>query len=192
MGLHVDEEDDDLMRPAFDIALPVTLDGLRHKWLKNDSIQPILIDRQSSRLLRDIFKLHKMGLDIKATPDVEFKGEDGSDASGPTREYFYLSMSLLTTGDSSIRLFEGQKDHLMPIHCVESLDSMLFYYTGVMISHSFLHDGYPIVGISRAAVAYIITGSIDEAIPFLSIEDVPDYELRKLLDKVLYTMISLN
>ncbi len=192
MGLHVDEEDDDLMRPAFDIALPDTLDGLRHKWLKNDSIQPILIDHQSSRLLRDIFKLHKMGLDIKATPDVEFKGEDGSDASGPTREYFYLSMSLLTTGDSSIHLFEGQKDHLMPIHCVESLDSKLFYYTGVMISHSFLHDGYPIVGISRAAVAYIITGSIDEAIPFLNIEDVPDYELRKLLDKVLYTMISLN
>jgi hypothetical protein len=44
----------------------------------------------------------------------------------------------------------------------------------VKISHPFLHDGYPIVGISNAAVAYLITGSIDEAIPFLTIEDVPD------------------
>ena len=46
-----------------------------------------------------------------------------------------------------------------------------------MISHSFLHNGYPLVGVSRAVTAYIITGSIDEAIPFIDINDVPDYEL---------------
>ena len=55
-----------------------------------------------------------------------------------------------------------------------------------MISHSFLHNGYPLVGVSRAVTAYIITGSIDEAIPFIDINDVPDYELRQLLEKVLY------
>ncbi|CAB4027766.1 G2 M phase-specific E3 ubiquitin- ligase [Paramuricea clavata] len=172
------------MASVFDSPLPVTLSSFKHRWLNSNSMQSIVIDRHSPRPLRDIFKLHKKGLNIRAIPDVEFKGEDGTDASGPTREYFHLSMSLLTAGDSSIQLFEGQNDHLMPIHCVESQDSMLFYYTGVMISHSFLHDGYPLVGLSKAAVAYIITGSIYEAIPFLSIEDVPDYEIRQMLEKV--------
>ena len=162
---------------------PLTLSSFRNNWISSNC-QPIVIDRQSSKLLRDIFKLHKKGIDIKAIPDVEFKGEDGTDASGPTREYFFLSMSLLATGDAAVHLFEGQTDHLMPIHCLESLDSMLFYYAGVMISHSFLHNGYPLVGVSRAVAAYIITGSIDEAIPFIDINDVPDYELRQLLEKI--------
>ena len=161
----------------------LTVENFRDN-LNHSNCQPIAIDRQSPKLLRDIFKLHKKGLDIKAIPDVEFKGEDGTDASGPTREYFFLSMSLLATGDSAVHLFEGQRDHLMPIHCVESLDSMLFYYTGVMISHSFLHSGYPLVGLSKAVAAYIITGFIDEVIPLIDINDVPDFEIRKLLEKV--------
>ena len=90
-------------------------------------------------------------------------------------------MSLLASGDSSVHLFEGEPDHLMSIHCVESLDSMLFCYAGLMISHSFLHDGYPLIGVSKAAAAYIITASVDEAIPYLSSRDIPDCEIREIL-----------
>lgn len=145
-------------------ALPTTLDGFWQSWYNPNLEQKILVDRRSPKLLRDIFKLYKKGLNKRATPDVEFRGEEGSDASGPTREYFYLAMSRLVSGDPDIHLFEGEEDHLVPIHCIESYDSLLFYYTGLMICHSVLHEGYPLVGLSETVVAYIITGSIDEAV----------------------------
>ena len=94
----LDNDEDELMTSAFDVSPPETLAGFKNHWLKNSSQQTIVIDRHSSRPLRDIFKLHKKGIDIRAIPDVEFKGEDGTDASEPTREYFYLSMRLVTAG----------------------------------------------------------------------------------------------
>ena len=124
--IDIDNDKDDTNPFKTGMQSPLTLSSFRNNWI-NSNCQPIVINRQSSKLLRDIFKLHKKGLDIKAIPDVEFKGEDGTDASGPTREYFFLSMSLLATGDSAVHLFEGQTDHPMPIHCLESLDSMLCY-----------------------------------------------------------------
>ena len=55
----------------------------------------------------------------------------------------------------------------MPIHCIGSYDSLLIYYTG-LICHSVLHEGYPLVGLSEAVVAYIMTGFIDQAVQYLS------------------------
>ena len=181
-----EEDDEELARSVFDVptALPSTLDGFRQSWYNPNLEQKILVDRRSPKLLRDIFKLYKKGLNIQATPDVEFRGEEGSDASGPTRECFYLAMSCLVSGDPDMHLFEGEEDHLVPIHCIESYDSFLFYYTGLMICHSVLHDGYPLVGLSEAVVAYIMTGSIDEAVQYLSFQDIPDLEVREVLEKV--------
>ena len=80
-----------------------------------------------------------------------------------------MATSCLLSGDSDIHLFEGEEDHLVPIHCIGSYDSLLFYYTGLMICQCVLHEGYPLVGLSEAVVAYIMTGSIDEAVQYLSV-----------------------
>lgn len=164
-----EEDDEELAISVFDVptALPSTLDGFRQSWYNPNLEQKILVDRCSPKLLRDIFKLYKKGLNIQATPDVEFRGKEGSDASGPTREYFYQAMFCLVSGDPDSHLFEGEEDHLVPIHCIESYDSLLFCYTGLMICHSVLHEGYPRVGLSEAVVAYIMTGSIDKAVQYL-------------------------
>ena len=53
-----------------------------------------------------------------------------------------------------------------------------------MICHSVLHDGYPLVGLSKAPVAYIVTGSVDEAVQYLTVQDVPDLDIRNILQKV--------
>ena len=111
-------------------------------------------------------------------------GEDGSEASGPTHEYFYLSMARLASGDDNLHLFQGETDHLVPIDCIKSYDSLLFYYADLLISHSVLHEGYPIVGLSQAAVAYIVTGSFDEAVQYLTVKDIPDLEIRNILQRV--------
>ena len=101
-----------------------------------------------------------------------------------TVEYFHRAMSLLKSGDKSMILFEGEEDHCVPIHCLEALDSNLFYYTGMIISHSLLHDGFPFPGMSQAVVGYVITGSMDEAVPWLVPKDVPDLEIRQTMAKV--------
>lgn len=167
-----------------DQCLMYLLHCQQHSWYNPNLEQKILVDRRSPKLLWDIFKLYKKGLNIRATPDVEFRGEEGSDASGPTREYFYLAMSRLVSGDPDIHLFEGEEDHLVPIHCIESYDSLLFYCNGLMICHSVLHEGYPLV-------AYIITGSIDEAVQYLSLQDIPDLEVREVLQKVSTLTVSM-
>ena len=124
----LDDGDEELFKSVFDERTPtLTISDFRRHWSDNSlPEQKINIDRQSPTLLRDIFKLYKKGLNIRADPDVHFMGEDRSDASGPTREYFYLSMARLVSGADNLHLFEGEQDHLMPIHCVESYDSLLF------------------------------------------------------------------
>ena len=185
LSIILDDDYEELLTPVlfdFEQTPALTIADFRRHWCDNSlGEQKIYIDRQSPTLLHDVFKLYKKGLNIRAVPDVHFIGEDGSDASGPTREYFYLSMARLESGDENLHLFEGEKDHLMPIHCIESYDSLLFYYVGLLISHSALHEGYPLVGLSKAAVAYIITGSLDEAVQYLTPKDLPDLEIRNIL-----------
>ena len=170
--------------------MPSTLDSFRQSWYNPNLELKILIDRRSPKLLRDIFKLKK-GLNIRATPDVEFRGEEGSDASGPTRKYFYLAMSRLVSGDPDIHLFDGEENHLVAMHCIECYDSLLFYYTGLMVCHSVLHEGYPLVGLSETVVAYIMTGCIDEAVQCLSLQDIPNLEVREAIERVSTCTISM-
>lgn len=80
---------------------------------------------------------------------------------------------------------------MCPYTVLNDYDSLLFYYTGLMICHSVLHEGYPLVGLSEAVVAYIITGSIDEAVQYLSLQDIPDLEVREVLQKVSTLTVSM-
>ena len=40
-------------------------------------------------------------------------------------------------------------------------------------------------------MAYIITGSIDEAVQYLSLQDIPDLEVREVLQKVSTLTVSI-
>lgn len=152
--------------------------------VKHGQEQSISISRKSTTILADLIKLHKRGLDIQLKPDVEFLGEDGVDASGPTREFFHLTMEALATGDRRISLFEGERDHFLPLHSIDALESNLFFYVGRLISHSFLHGGYPFVGMAQPVVRYIYSASVDEAIPIITLKDVPDLSIREDIEKV--------
>ena len=59
-------------------------------------------------------------------------------------EYLYLLMSKIRGGDGTIILFDGQP-----------------------LAQSFLHGGYPFVGMSQAAVHYLITDDIDESTVYI-------------------------
>ncbi|XP_028407185.1 uncharacterized protein LOC114529572 [Dendronephthya gigantea] len=145
----------------------------------------ISVNRKSTTFLADQVKLHKRGLEICHKPDVEFIGEEGMDASGPTKEYFHLTMQTLMSGDLRISMFEGKPDHLLPLHSTEAVESNLFFYAGRMIAHSFLHQGFPFVGMAMPVVTYIITGSIEEGIPQITFDDLPDLIIKDTLHRVM-------
>lgn len=153
--------------------------------------QPIFINRESETLLADFVKIHKKGMDISLLLDVEFVGEDAMDASGPSREYFHLMMKSLRAGDRRICLFEGEEGHLLPIHSTDALESSLFYYAGRMIAHSFLHSGFPFVGMSEAVTTYIVSSSIDESLPYLTVKDIPDLTIRQIMEEVIISATNL-
>ena len=54
-----------------------------------------------------------------------------------------------------------------------------------MIAHSFVRKGYPFVGMAQAAVTYILSPSVDEAIPQITFDDLPDLFIKDTLSKVI-------
>ncbi|XP_028390794.1 uncharacterized protein LOC114515697 [Dendronephthya gigantea] len=173
------------INPLEDVSgdpLEVYLSGI----VKEGRQQVITVSRKSTSLLADQIRLHKQGLEIKFKPNVEFIDEDAVDASGPTKEFFHLMMQTLVSGDRSISLFEGKPHHLLPLHSIEAIESNLFYYAGRMIGHSSLHKGFPFVGMTPAAVTYILSASVDEAIPQITLDDVPDIFMKDII----YKMVS--
>ena len=79
--------------------------------------QLITVQRSSNNIIRDVLKEYKRGsFDIQKVPDVEFIGEEGIDAKGLTREFSHIMMSCLREGKGGIAFFEGEMDHLLPVH----------------------------------------------------------------------------
>ena len=93
-------------------------------------------------------------------------------------------MTALRNGSGNISLFEGCEGHVLPNHNAEAQASQRFFYVGLICAHSFLHGGYPFVGMSPAAITYIVSGSMKAAVEKLTVEDIPDHAIRQKLEKV--------
>ena len=148
----------------------------------NASNQGIYIDRNSGIILRDLFKMLKRGqLDIKKVPDVTVIGEEGIDAEGLTKEFFTLVMVALTSDTGGYLMFEGQRDHLVPVISEEFHQSGCFKYVGQLIGMSVLHSGVGMIGLSRGLTIFMVTEDVEVASCHLSVKDVPDYCIQQAL-----------
>ena len=155
--------------------------------------QPIVVNRSPDTIIKEVMKEHKRGsIDLKKKPDVEFVGEAGMDADALTREYFHILMSSLKEGAGCIVLFEGEENHLLPVHCTEYVASQYFVYVGKMIAHSILHCGKGLVGLSRALAQFIVTDDIERSMLNLTVNDVPDLEIRESLGQVYNNIFKSN
>ena len=106
------------------------------------------------------------------------------DANALTREFCHIVMSGLKEGSGGLVLFEGEDDHLLPVHCAEYVASEYFVYVGKMIAHSILHSGKGLVGLSRAMLEFLVTNDIERSMLKLTVSDVPDLDIRASLEKV--------
>ena len=84
--------------------------------------------------------------------------------------------------------FEGETDHKIPVLNALLCNSGLYTSVGRMIAHSFLHRGPPVYGLSPAVLEFWTRESISEAV---TIEDVPDYDLRQALKEVHVLLLLL-
>ena len=155
----------------------------------NPRRQLIAVQRSLNNIIRDVLKEYKRGsLDIQKVPDVEFIGEEDIDAKGLTREFSHIMMSCLREGKGGIAFFEGEVDHLLPVHVA----SNYFSYVGKMIAHSVLRSGIGMVGLSRALCTFLITSDMERAMLDITVSDVPDVELRATVEKVCNFVCGFN
>lgn len=132
-----------------------------------------------------IFKNPNM--DLQKDVDVKFVGEMGTDLGGPKREFFSHIMHSFSKVDEAynIQILGGQDGHLIPLSGGYSVTEGYFEMVGKFIAWSVLHGGDGLVGLSRAVVEYLSTGSIEKASKKVHIKDLYDIELRTILeDKV--------
>ncbi|XP_022810308.1 uncharacterized protein LOC111347320 [Stylophora pistillata] len=130
---------------------------------------------------------------LKAVPNVVFEGnyisELGSDAGGPSREFFFLAltscMQEMQSGGSMF--FTGTANHLVPVHDWDLLEDGNFILVGKIIGHSMIHGGTGFVGMSQGIVKYIKTESVDVAAASITTEDVPDSDVQAQVGKIIDT-----
>lgn len=144
-----------------------------------------------SELRTDIMGIYKKpDLKLTANPKVRFEEEDAV-GSGPIREFLVSAITVIAEGIPSLSgrskpiiFFEGEKDHLIPIHDRTLRLSGAFKAAGRIIGHSILHGGPGLHGISPAIKHLLATSTeSDEPVPIV-LEDVPDMELRHLINQV--------
>ena len=152
----------------------------------------IYVNRMKEEFTADVLSIYK-----KANPcfrsnlRVKFENERAV-GEGPVREFFSLLMRFIQNGlylDDPAQLvmfFEGETDHKIPVPNALLCKAGLYTSVGRMIAHSFLHGGPPIYGLSPAVLEYWTHDSISEAV---TIEDIPDYDLRQALKQVYVVLL---
>ena len=122
--------------------------------LENTSRENFYISRLegSEEVKRDILGLYKdPRKNLRAPIKVRFDGEEGVGA-GPVREFFVSAMKIPMEGMSStgrpVVYFEGEKDHLLPIHNQMLQQMGAYTCIGKIIGHSILHGGPGRFGLS--------------------------------------------
>lgn len=98
----------------------------------------------------------------------------------------YFSLTFLIGHATLTKLFDGEPDHLVPLASKVLADSDLFTMAGRMISHSFLHGGPILSGLSPALVNVLTGGTQESTMAMLTLQDCPDIDHRETIQLVSY------
>lgn len=154
------------------------------------------LDMQLSRnkdiLQQALRKYKNPSFDITRPLNVSFVDEPGLDGGGVTREYFHLLMQRLQKPMGSFDLFEGQSGHLVPTHNYDFLTGGLFVLVGKMILHSVINSCNGMPGLSPAVIAYLVSGSRDASIEYITLDDLPDPVFQEKLNQVFHLYSSIH
>ena len=188
------EEDADLMHSPFNAHVPSdeghTDPVAQYKQETLNEYGPplrVYVNRMKDEFTADVLSIYrKANPCFCSTLRVKFENERAV-GEGPIREFFSIVMGFIQNGlylDDPGQLtlfFEGQIYHKIPVPNVLLCNSGMYISVGRMLAHSFLHGGPPLYGLSPAVLEFWTHESVSEAV---TIEDIPDYDLRQALNEV--------
>ena len=160
--------------------------------------QRFVVSREDGmeELKRDILSYYKdCSCKLNAKIRVKFEGEEGV-GNGPIREFLLCAMKIaqdgIGGGKRHIIFFEGEKDHILPVHDQTLRCTGSFRAIGRIIGHSFIHNGPLLYGISPAVKRYraltATNNSVDPNLVTLpasiTIANLPDIDLRGHIQQV--------
>lgn len=187
--------DDELLLPTFDVDRPEDPIVMYRQQTLNENAPPmrIYVNRMNEEFSADVLAIYKKpNPGLNSTLRVKFENEVAV-GEGPVREFFSTLMEFLHDGfpldgeglGKLTEVFEGQEDHKLPIPNALLRNAGFYKSVGRMIAHSFLHGGPPLFGLSPAVVQFWCQDSINA----VTIDDVPDYDLREALKEVSTTVM---
>lgn len=145
----------------------------------------ICVNQMKEEFSADVLTIYKKpNPGLNSTLRVKFENE-AAVGEGPVREFFSTLMGFLHDGFPLDGAGQGQltmifEGHKLPIPNALLRNAGFYTSVGRMIAHSFLHGGPPLCGLSPAVVEFWCKDSINA----VTIDDVPDYELREALMEV--------
>lgn len=187
--------DDELLLPTFDVDKPKDPIVMYRQQTLNENAPPmrIYVNRMNEEFSADVLAIYKKpNPGLNSTLRVKFENEVAV-GEGPVREFFSTLMGFLHDGfpldgeglGKLTEVFEGQEDHKLSIPNALLRNAGFYKSVGRMIAHSFLHGGPPLFGLSPAVVQFWCQDSINA----VTIDDVPDYDLREALKEVSTTVM---
>lgn len=195
------DSDDQLLHPAFDTVNEIDSPKAALELFRKENIfkdkprQRIYISRLDGieQLKKDVFGIYKNPkTNLRVELVVRFE-EENAVGSGPVREYLSIVTNILdegmySSGSKTLLFFEGQVDHRLPVHNQSLRATGTFKALGKMLGHSLLHGGPGLYGMSQAIKCYMtLYNSADIMEPqslHVTLEDVPDFELRQMIAEV--------
>lgn len=156
--------------------------------MKQIGKQRIQVDRIEKDFMQQAIAQYKKGINLYRKPHVEFTNEVGQDEGALTIEFFTLIIDgLLGEVEPGTCLFEGEVGYLVPTIARTAQD--YFRIAGRIIGHSLLHANRGIPFISRAILHCLVHMTTSSGLPKdnpvpITIEDVPDTEVRMKIKKV--------
>ena len=134
----------------------------------NSEKKPITINHDN--IVSDLLSFYKnINFDSKYQWRVSFSGQSGVDAGGLTRELFGQFFKRLADASGGNHLFEGEKFLQVPVSRTDTCISGIFRYIGVILAHALCHGVRPLK-LPESAYVYIVTGSIEKAVPYVNVD----------------------
>jgi len=150
--------------------------------LESEECNRMTVERES--LWEDcvvFFKQHKFN--PKFSLSVKFSGEAGLDAGGLHREFGSVLIKKMFSSDA--KLFEGDDERKVPIYNADAVHSNLFFLAGKICAYLLSHLDIGVSCLSPVVYSYISTGEVHEASKECTVEDVPDYDVRRSIQEVI-------
>ena len=102
---------------------------------------------------------------------IHFSGERAVDMGGPRRQFFTMLLKELAASEE-VGLFEGNDTQLLPRYNTDAIIAPHFKMMGKITVHSVLQEGPRFPCLAPAVYRYLVTGSVDGALEYLS-TDLP-------------------